>query len=271
MKKNKIYNISSIAMLIIVVLTIGFSIGTIFSSNKDLQRQNSFSNINKDGTFVLTSENGKDFIIKKEFSKNVRSRKFHIYTDAYCKDCINFHSKTHKEIEGMILNKDLEIMYHPLNFLSRKSKSNYSLEVSSYIIGIAEYGTGNKLVEFMNEVYTEDFKTKNLDKESIKDSLDKIIDDKRLINILNEEYFYLSYIINQSSVNIRRDEFLVNKSPKNEKAFFTPYIFSEKNNSLALVTEVESPSLIIEEIKKDNNISKDIDDSTIKPCKNGCN
>lgn len=123
----------------------------------------SFSNINNDGSFVLSSEDGKNFIIKKEFTAEESIKHYDYYFDVFCKDCINLHEAIGKDFYEMILNKELELRLHPLNFLSKKQNNEYSLIGSSYILSLAENNQPNLLVEFMEVVLTNDFKEENKD------------------------------------------------------------------------------------------------------------
>jgi len=234
-----------------------------------------FNKINKDGSFVIYSDDNKTLKIKKDFTTdNNEIRQFNWYTDFTCGDCINLHKNTNEIIKKQILQGDLEIKYYPLNFLSRKYKNNYSLYGASYLSGLAEYGTGEDVFNLFEDLMSDESKNELIKSKDIEKDIEKFIlaknnISKDAIKEVNQNIFKLKYTINQGSINIRRDEDLTKRSPKEEKTFFTPYIYDNKDdNANALITE-DSDSLdkTLEYITNTNRINLD---NNIKPCDKSC-
>lgn len=234
-----------------------------------------FNKINKDGSFVIYSDDNKTLKIKKDFTTdNNKIRQFNWYTDFACGDCINLHKNTNEIIKKQILQGDLEIKYYPLNFLSKKYKNNYSLYSASYLSGLAEYGTGEDVFNLFEDLMNNESKNELINSKDIKKDIEKFIlaknnISKDTIKKVNQNIFKLKYTINQGSINIRRDENLTKRSPKEEKTFFTPYIYDNKDdNANALITEDnDSIDKNLEYITNTNKINLDND---IKPCDKSC-
>lgn len=234
-----------------------------------------FNKINKDGSFVIYSDDNKTLKIKKDFTTdNNKIRQFNWYTDFACGDCINLHKNTNEIIKKQILQGDLEIKYYPLNFLSRKYKNNYSLYGASYLSGLAEYGTGEDVFNLFEDLMSDESKNELIKSKDIEKDIEKFILTKNniskdVIKKVNQNIIKLKYTINQGSINIRRDEDLTKRSPKEEKTFFTPYIYDNKDdNANALITEDnDSIDKNLEYITNTNKINLDND---IKPCDKSC-
>lgn len=242
---------------------------------KEINNVDSFNKINKDGSFVIYSDDNKTLKIKKDFTtENNKIRQFNWYTDFACGDCINLHKNTNEIIKKQILQGDLEIKYYPLNFLSKKYKNNYSLYSASYLSGLAEYGTGEDVFNLFEDLMNNESKNELINSKDIKKDIEKFIlaknnISKDTIKKVNQNIFKLKYTINQGSINIRRDENLTKRSPKEEKTFFTPYIYDNKDdNANALITEDnDSIDKNLEYITNTNKINLDND---IKPCDKSC-
>ena len=234
-----------------------------------------FNKINKDGSFVIYSDDNKTLKIKKDFTTdNNKIRQFNWYTDFACGDCINLHKNTNEIIKKQILQGDLEIKYYPLNFLSRKYKNNYSLYGASYLSGLAEYGTGEDVFNLFEDLMSDESKNELIKSKDIEKDIEKFILTKNniskdVIKKVNQNIIKLKYTINQGSINIRRDEDLTKCSPKEEKTFFTPYIYDNKDdNANALITEDnDSIDKNLEYITNTNKINLDND---IKTCDKSC-
>lgn len=234
-----------------------------------------FNKINKDGSFVIYSDDNKTLKIKKDFTTdNNKIRQFNWYTDFACGDCINLHKNTNEIIKKQILQGDLEIKYYPLNFLSRKYKNNYSLYGASYLSGLAEYGTGEDVFNLFEDLMSDESKNELIKSKDIEKDIEKFILTKNniskdVIKKVNQNIIKLKYTINQGSINIRRDEDLTKRSPKEEKTFFTPYIYDNKDdNANALITEDnDSIDKNLEYITNTNKINLDND---INPCDKSC-
>lgn len=261
-------------VLLTGICLLSLSINQIKEINS-LTNVDSFNRINKDGSFVIYSDDNKTLKIKKDFTiENNKIRQFNWYTDFACGDCINLHKNTNEIIKKQILQGDLEIKYYPLNFLSRKYKNNYSLYSASYLSGLAEYGTGEDVFNLFEDLMSNESKNELIKSNDIKKDIEKFIlaknnISKDVIKKVNQNIFKLKYIINQGSINIRREEDLTKRSPKEEKTFFTPYIYDNKDdNANALITE-DSDSLdkTLEYITNTNKINLD---NNIKPCDKSC-
>ena len=261
-------------VLLTGICLLSLSINQIKEINS-LTNVDSFNRINKDGSFVIYSDDNKTLKIKKDFTiENNKIRQFNWYTDFACGDCINLHKNTNEIIKKQILQGDLEIKYYPLNFLSRKYKNNYSLYSASYLSGLAEYGTGEDVFNLFEDLMSNESKNELIKSNDIKKDIEKFIlaknnISKDVIKKVNQNIFKLKYIINQGSINIRREEDLTKRSPKEEKTFFTPYIYDNKDdNANALITE-DSNSLdkTLEYITNTNKINLD---NNIKPCDKSC-
>lgn len=266
---------------ILTILTILFTLSSSLAL-ESFKKVNSltvnidkFNNVNSDGSFVLYSDDNKTLKIKKDFTKeNNKIRQFNWYSDFACGDCINLHKNTNEIIKKQILQGDLEIKYYPLNFLSKKYKNNYSLYSASYLTGLAEYGSGEDVFNLFedlmkNESRDELVKSKDIEKDIEKFILSKNNISKNVIKKVNQNIIKLKYAINQGSINIRRDEDLIKRSPKEEKTFFTPYIYNNKdNNENAILTESEEAvNNVLEAVTETNNFNLD---TKIKPCDKAC-
>lgn len=266
---------------ILTILTILFTLSSSLAL-ESFKKVNSltvnidkFNNVNSDGSFVLYSDDNKTLKIKKDFTKeNNKIRQFNWYSDFACGDCINLHKNTNEIIKKQILQSDLEIKYYPLNFLSKKYKNNYSLYSASYLTGLAEYGSGEDVFNLFedlmnNESRDELVKSKDIEKDIEKFILSKNNISKNVLKKVNQNIIKLKYAINQGSINIRRDEDLIKRSPKEEKTFFTPYIYNNKdNNENAILTESEEAvNNVLEAVTETNNFNLD---TKIKPCDKTC-
>lgn len=261
-------------VLLTGICLLSLSINQIKEINS-LTNVDSFNRINKDGSFVIYSDDNKTLKIKKDFTTdNNKIRQFNWYTDFACGDCINLHKNTNEIIKKQILQGDLEIKYYPLNFLSRKYKNNYSLYGASYLSGLAEYGTGEDVFNLFEDLMSDESKNELIKSKDIEKDIEKFILTKNniskdVIKKVNQNIIKLKYTINQGSINIRRDEDLTKRSPKEEKTFFTPYIYDNKDdNANALITEDnDSIDKNLEYITNTNKINLDND---IKPCDKSC-
>lgn len=266
---------------ILTILTILFTLSSSLAL-ESFKKVNSltvnidkFNNINTDGSFVIYSDDNKTLKIKKDFTtENDKIRQFNWYTDFACGDCINLHKNTNEIIKKQILQGDLEIKYHPLNFLSKKYKNNYSLYSASYLSGIAEYGTGGDVFNLFEDLMNNETKDELINSKDIEKDIEKFILSKNnisksVIRKVNLNIIRLKYTINQGSINIRRDEDLTKRSPKEEKTFFTPYVYDNKdNNANAILTESEEAvNNILEAVTETNNFTLD---TKIKPCDKTC-
>lgn len=268
--------LSTILGLSILLTCVGLlSLNQMKEINSLTTNIDNFNKINKDGSFVIYSDDNKTLKIKKDFTTdNNKIRQFNWYTDFACGDCINLHKNTNEIIKKQILQGDLEIKYYPLNFLSRKYKNNYSLYSASYLSGLAEYGTGEDVFNLFEDLMTDESKNELIESKDIEKDIEKFILTKNniskdVIKKVNQNIIKLKYTINQGSINIRRDEDLTKRSPKEEKTFFTPYIYDNKDgNANALITE-DSDSLdkTLEYITNTNRINLD---NNIKPCDKSC-
>lgn len=266
---------------ILTILTILFTLSSSLAL-ESFKKVNSltvnidkFNNINEDGSFVIYSDDNKTLKVKKDFTiENDKIRQFNWYTDFACGDCINSHKNTNEIIKKQIIQGDLEIKYYPLNFLSKKYKNNYSLYSASYLSGLAEYGTGEDVFNLFVDLMNNETKDKLIDSKDIEKDIEKFILSKNnisksVIKKVNLNIVKLKYTINQGSINIRRDEDLTKRSPKEEKTFFTPYIYDNKdNNANAILTESEDAvNNILETVTETNSFNLD---TKIKSCDKTC-
>lgn len=261
--KNKKNKYQALLLIFILAGAIGFIIGLIANgliiTNTRGRNKNSantvkiynnnfekFNHINKDGSFVLYSTNHKDFKIKKDFSKDKNVKHYDWYTDPTCGDCINAHSSTAKIIQQEILKGKLEIKFHPVNYLSRYLTNDYSLIGASYISGLAEYGSGNEVVYIMNGIYKDSVRDKfikstNLEKDFPKYLKDTVKINSNIVNKATKNKYKLRYAINQGSINLRKDKELTERSPKDDKSMYVPFIIDNDNKETkALITEDEN-------------------------------
>jgi len=80
-------------VLLTGICLLSLSINQIKEINS-LTNVDSFNKINKDGSFVIYSDDNKTLKIKKDFTtENNKIRQFNWYTDFACGDCINLHMK----------------------------------------------------------------------------------------------------------------------------------------------------------------------------------
>lgn len=239
--ENKIgkTNFLTTVIIVLLVLSIGLNLGGLYvRKNTQDDFVTEFKNINTDGSFVVTKEG-----IKKTFSESNTVRKFIWYTDPFCGDCIRTHQNTKEAISKEISEGKLEIEFHPLNYLSHRSKNDYSVSVASYMIGIAEFEP-TKIIPFMDAVYNKDFRN-NLKEKTQEEVFSAIQDLAKSVNVsagtikkINHNYFVLEGVINKTSVNIRRYDKWKELSPKEDQTFFVPFIYN-KAGGKALFGEEE--------------------------------
>ena len=278
MKTKNIIYLSILILIGILSCLIFVRMGSINSNkNKELNYINNFKefkNINSDGSFVIYSDNKKDFKIKKSFSKNKNIDKYEWYMDTYCPDSVFVHEKIGKDVEKLILDKKIEVKLHPLNYLSYIQKNDSSLKGASVLSGIAEYSDGNNVIVFMNKIMNSSYRSKYKIMEEPYDlfykTLSNIDDNKENIQEIKRNIIRLEYAINSASVNIRKREDLKEKSPKDDKSFYVPFIFKVEENARAFNGESKQPE--IEILNKMNNGEtekefKNLQDLSIKPCK----
>lgn len=219
---------------------LGFALGTIFFFSTHSKKELTLTNINEDGSFVLSKTQ-----VGKEFSSDEAIRKFNWYLDPYCSDCIRVHSISHDAVEKTRQNGELEIKYHPLNFTSHKSH-DYSLIASSILIGIADNEKNPQVVsDFMHKLFNSEFKKDfhSLSNTEIKDAIFKLAKASNVSDAtIRKVSKYLKdyeFIINQASVNIRRYDKWKEISDKEDKTFYVPFIYQEGKK--ALNGETENP------------------------------
>ena len=212
---------------------LGFALSTIFFFSTHSQKELTLTNINEDGSFVLNKTQ-----VGKEFSSDEAIRKFNWYLDPYCPDCIRVHSVSHDAVAKSRQSGELEIKYHPLNFTSHKSH-DYSLIASSILIGVADNEKNPQVVEdFMHKLFNSDFKKEfsKLSNNEIKDAIFKLAKSSNVSDAtIRKVSKYLKdyeFIINQSSVNIRRYDKWKEISDKEDKTFYVPFIYQEGKKAL---------------------------------------
>lgn len=202
-----------------------------------------------DGSFVLTADG-----VKEDFTDK-NNRKYDWYFDPYCMDCVKVEEKTKDLVREKILNEEIEIKYHPLNFLSRSRGNNgYSEFVSAEILHIAKYGDTRETLDFMSKVMTEDalknIKLGKTTKEEVVGGFPNLPKQKDIEQV------------NRASLNIRRDPDLMARSPKEDHSFYTPFIFrSDKKDSKAYVTETDDLTEVMNGLCKEDE-GKVVDQST---------
>lgn len=190
---------------------------------EDVQHKKRFP----DGSFVITAEG-----VKEDFTgKN--NRKYDWYFDPYCMDCIRVEQETRDSVREKILSGEIEVKYHPLNFLSRsKGNNGYSEYISAAILHVAKDKSTVKTLNFIDKVMTED----TLQKVKLGEERKERIANAEGIEPDKEDIEQ----VNKASLNIRRDPDLRARSPKEDKSFYTPFIFrSDKKDSKAYVTETD--------------------------------
>ena len=203
-----------------------------------------FTNINEDGTFVMTGDG-----VVKEFTKE-KNLKIHWYTDPYCPDCIRTHTKTDDFLRQELKDKKIEIMYHPLNFLSNKTITNYSLKSSAWIAGIADKSP-NKVMDFMKKLYDLE----------IRDSLKDSVEDEDFykialsIGVLRADTDFIltnmkSYkeAVNLGSNGLRTNKELTSKT--SDGRFFVPFIYEEGTNDVLFGEEENTEEYVVNPLKE---------------------
>ena len=184
--------------------------------------------VNEDGSFVLT----KSEKVSKDFVKK-NARQYEWYTDVWCPDCIRVHQITHNYVNNAINGGEIEIKYHPINFLSHKSK-NYSLIGAAWITGVAEHCNKDIVLKIIDILYTDksrnDYSKLNDNdfiKILIKLTLENGATKEEVENIKNNLNMYKA-MINSGSVNIRRMPEWSEISQKEDNSCFVPFIFNVK-------------------------------------------
>lgn len=224
----------------IAYVLLGFALGLMFFFSTYSNQHLILTNINEDGSFVLSKDK-----ISWNFSKDEAIRKFNWYLDPYCPDCIRVHSISHDAVEKARQSGELEIKYHPLNFTSHKSH-DYSLIASAILIGVADNEKNPQVVDnFMHKLFNEEFKKdfKHLTNPQISDAIFKLakasnVSDATIRKVSKHLKDY-EFIINKASVNIRRYDKWKEISDKEDKTFYVPFIYQEGKK--ALNGETENP------------------------------
>ena len=225
-EKNK--NKEEISVFIAYLIAI-ISVITMLFTILNYKKTDIVKHINEDGSFVLTKSDK----VSKTFTKNTNARQYEWYSDIWCPDCIRVHEITNKYVDNAINGGEIEIKYHPLNFLSHKSK-NYSLIGAAWISGTAENCDKEVVLKVMNVLYSnkkeELIKLNDIDfvKTLAKLTIESGATAKEVDKIENNLNLYKA-MINSGSVNIRRMPELAEISQKEDKSFFVPFIFNVKD------------------------------------------
>lgn len=209
--------------------------------------RHTFEKINNNASFVLKAGENGEIVVDKDFSDKEETNQFEWYTDAFCGDCIRTHTNTKTVLEQEISNGLLEVRFHPVNFLPHKTSNDYSLAVASFLSGLAEKGTTKELLDTMNYIYDKSVRDTFKDLEDIDEvyyKLEKDLTEKELVSEdtitkIFRDIEYFEKAVNKDSVGLRKNEFLMSLSPKEDNSFFVPFIYNAKTNTPALLGEEE--------------------------------
>lgn len=208
-------------------------------------KRDSFNHINYDGSFVVRKAEGKDFEVVKDFSENKDKviRQFEWYQDPLCPDCKRAYNGTNEYVKEAVKNGDIEIKYHILNFLPHATENNYSLSVSSWLIGIAEEMPEN-LYKALDIVEKEEFVKEIVSRTDIsKEVYNKFIElklaDKEALDKIYYNLERYENAVNRGSVGIRKFKKWKDISGKEDGTFYVPFIYNINNGTKALLGESE--------------------------------
>lgn len=190
-----------------------------------------YNNINKDGSFVITSDG-----IKKDFTETDNT-KITWYTDTRCPDCIRTSSALSDYINKEVKNNNLEVKYYPVALLEKKSE--YSLDGAIAILGVEEYEP-NKLVDFVKAINdSNDTDVKERNSSYIQETYDKVGIDKKTQNNIKKNEKKLENLVKNSTM-LAKDKY--------KEKFFVPYILVNDNEE-PLEGESKDPNDVLEPIK----------------------
>lgn len=228
-----------ITIMIVIAAILLFSIK---DNNKFINvERTKFTNVNYDGSFVIKVKDGK-ITTSPEFTPDKKARQYEWYSDPLCGDCIRAHKATNEYVEKAVKNGEMEIKYHPLNYLSQYTDNDYSLKASAWVVAIADKSPEN-IYKFMDLLYNEKYRDNYMTDKKVEKAFMELAK-KAGVSNSNAEYILRNLekyenSVNRASVNIRRFDKWKAMSPKEDKTFFVPFIFNV-NDKKALLGESEN-------------------------------
>ena len=205
------------------------------------------TSLNSDGSFVMSESK----IAHKTFSKNDASVKYVWYTDPLCDDCINVHKNTSDVVKNNLNSGKIEIQFHPISFVNPNSV--YSNITTAWISATADTCNKDTILNIMDTIYTESFKTDNKDKSeaNLIEALRRISKQAgakpKEINSITAKLNKVEKMI-QIGSNIRENKELIKLSPKEDKSIFVPFIYNITKDKAYDGESKDSDDIILSEL-----------------------
>lgn len=192
-----------------ILLTILSLFVLVSCSNNNIQR------VNDDGSYVLTKDG-----IQKDFSSK-NNQKITWYEDFTCPDCARVHNQTHDYINKLLEEDKVEIKFYPIGLLNKYLNNKYSSRSATWSLSIAQ-NYPEKLMEFKDELYTEERDKNTLDDDFFKEVLKEIgLNDNDLSKVEKDLEKYRK-TVDESTQKAINDKELIKLGGKDK--LFVPFI-----------------------------------------------
>lgn len=186
------------------------------------------------GYFVIT-KNG----VEDRFTKT-RNAKLVWYSDGLCPDCHRVEEQIGTQLQELVKEGNLEIEYHPINFLGKYCIDDFCLRHAAWTLGVAKYAP-DKIWDWLSLANTPESAPseayQSFEELRFYEIADKAGLTKEEIIIIDKNMNNLKRLVNIESVNIRENEELISISPKEK--MFVPFMYLEGVNGKAFDGESE--------------------------------
>ena len=236
--------------IILMIITTFVIIAITIISNKNQKPE--INSLGPDGAFVISASK----ITHKDFTDNPDIRKYHWYTDAYCDDCIRVHEASKDLINKLTNEYKIEIMIHPLNFLEKYS-NKYSLITAAWLSALADTCDKKTTMNFMNIIYTPEFKNQNKDKSendlitSLHETTIKAGATHKSVYTIKSKLETVKSMIAKND-NIRDNKELKAISTKPDKHIFVPFIYNTIEKKAYDGENINTNDAVLSKLKGEN-------------------
>lgn len=176
---------------------------------------NQESNINDDGSYVLTSDG-----IKSDFTDK-DNQKIIWYIDYTCSDCKRVHLESNNYVKEIIKEGKAEIKYYPLGFLDKYISNKYSTRSAVWSLGVAEF-LPEYLDDFINHIYNEEMEIEERNEKYFESVLRGLKVGEQDIKKVKNNLTRYEEMVSKSTEKFINSEELKNMTP--DKEVFVPFI-----------------------------------------------
>lgn len=160
------------------------------------------------------------------------------FFDPVCLSCAQYNDAIGTLMENKILQKEIEVIFHPVPYLNDQTPDDYSNRTSAYILAVAEYAP-DKVLPFIQTVLSESFVPDNPAEENTPDQ--RFIEAMEKVSLTEDEIekvefnkaSFVSIAIAAgkefSSENSRWTEFSPVEDEEGNKVAFTPFVLINEN------------------------------------------